>query len=124
MLDAAIAPGLAGADIGDRAMRDTKKRTSVDIEQALFNPESVFAAPEAVLTHDGLPKQQKIEILRRWEYDATENCVAVEEGMPGGESDLLHRILVALDQLAGSIDVEQIGPTKQHGIPLSAVKSK
>jgi len=44
--------------------------------------------------------------------------------MPGGESDLLHRILVALDQLAGSIDVERIGPTKQHGIPLSAVKSK
>ncbi len=105
-------------------MRDAEKPTSVDVEQALFNPGSVFAAPEAVLVHDGLSKQQKIEILRRWEYDATESCVAVEEGMPGGESDLLHRILLALDQLAGSIDVEQIGPTKQHGIPLSAVKSK
>jgi hypothetical protein len=105
-------------------MRDDEKPTSVDVQQALFNPGSVFAAPEAVLVHDGLSKQQKIEILRRWEYDATESCVAVEEGMPGGESDLLHRILVALDQLAGSIDVERIGPTKQHGIPLSAVKSK
>ena len=84
----------------------------------------MFTAPEAVVIHDGLSKQQQIEILRRWEYDATENCVAVEEGMQGGESNLLHRILLALDQLAGSIDVEQIGPTKQHGIPVSAVRSK
>ena len=105
-------------------MRNADEPTSVDVEQALFNPGSVFAAPEAVLVHDGLSKQQKLEFLRRWEYDATEGCVAVEEGMPGGESDLLHRILLALDQLAGSIDVEQVGPTKQHGIPLTAVKSK
>ena len=105
-------------------MRNADEPTSLDVEPALFNPGSVFAAPEAVLVHDGLSKQQKLEILRRWEYDATEACVAVEEGMPGGESDLLHRILLALDQLAGSIDVEQVGPTEQHGVPLSAVKSK
>ena len=95
----------------------------MDFEQALLAPESVFATPEALLLHVDLSKQQKIEILRRWEYDASENGVAVEEGMPGGESDLLRRILLALNQLAGSIDVEHVSPTKQHGIPRKAVES-
>ncbi|MFW6028082.1 MAG: hypothetical protein ACOC9Q_00965 [bacterium] len=94
------------------------------MEQALLDPASVFATPEAVLLRECLSKAQKIEILRRWEYDASETGVATEEGMPDGENDLLHRILVALDRLAGDIDVEQVGPTKQHGIPRSAVKSK
>jgi hypothetical protein len=31
-------------------------------------------------------------------------------------------ILAVLGQLAGEIDVEQVGPTKQHGIPRSAAK--
>ncbi len=105
-------------------MTDIERPTTVDVDQALLNPASVFATPEAVLLHDGLSKQQKIEILRRWEYDASENCVAVEEGMPDGESNLLRRILLALDRLTGGIDVEQVGPTKQHGITRSAVKPK
>lgn len=105
-------------------MTDAEKPTVVDMDQALLDPGSVLATPEAVVLHDGLSKDQEIEILRRWEYDASENCVALEEGMPDGESDLLRRILLALDQLAGSIDVEQVGPTKQHGIPRSAVKSR
>jgi hypothetical protein len=105
-------------------MTDSERPTKVDMDQALLDPGSVFATPEALLLHDGLSKQQKIEILHRWEYDASENCVAVEEGMPDGESDLLRRILLALDRLTGGIDVEHVGPTKQHGIPRSAVKPK
>jgi len=103
-------------------MADSDRHAATDIEQALLDPGSVFGTPEAVLTDDALSKQQKIEILRRWEYDASENGVATEEGMPEVEDDLLHRILVALGQLTSDIDVEQVGPTKQHGIPRSAVK--
>ena len=88
----------------------------IDIEEANFNPTSVFESPEAVLKHTGLSQDEKIEILRRWEYDASENCVAVEEGMSDGESDLLRRILLALNQLTGGIDVGNVAPTKQHGI--------
>lgn len=98
-------------------MTGNEKSGPIDIEKALLDPGSVFASPEALLQQDGLSKEQKIEILRRWEYDASENCVAVEEGMPGDESGLLRRILLALGQLAGDIDVEHVGPTKQHGIP-------
>jgi len=43
--------------------------------------------------------------------------------MPNGESDLLRRILLALNQFGGGTDVEHVGPTKQHGIPRSAVES-
>jgi len=103
-------------------MTDVEKSEPIDMDQALLDPGSVFASPEALLQHEALSKAEKIEILRRWEYDASENCVAVEEGMPNGESDLLQRVLLALDQLAGGIDTEQVGPTKQHGIPRSAVK--
>ena len=99
-------------------------RKPVDIEDANFNPTSVFETPEAVLEHAEITLDEKIEILRRWEYDASENCVAVEEGMPGGESDLLRRILLALDQLTGGVDVERVAPTKQHGISRSETKSK
>jgi hypothetical protein len=42
--------------------------------------------------------------------------------MPGGESDTLRRILLALDQLCDGVDVDRVGPTKQHGIPRSAVE--
>lgn len=92
----------------------------IDISKACNDPASVFDGPEAVLEHAGLTTAQKIEILRRWEYDAAETSVAVEEGMPGGESDLLGRILKALNALTGGIDTEQVGSSKQHGLKRSA----
>jgi hypothetical protein len=95
---------------------------TIDIDQALLDPGSVFATPEEVLAHHALSQQQKIEILRRWEYDASEVSVAEEEGMPGDNGDVLRRILLALNQLVGSVDVERVGPSKQHGIPRSAIK--
>lgn len=105
-------------------MTDAGKPGKVDIGKALLDPGSMFGTPEEVLAHGGLTDQQRIEILRRWEYDASENGVAVEEGMPGEESDLLRRILLALGTLSGGADVERVGPTKQHGIPRSAIKPK
>jgi hypothetical protein len=98
-------------------MTDAERLSDVDIEQALLDPGSVFATPEALFLHVGVSTQQKMEILRRWEYDASELSVAVEEGMPDGNGDLLHRILHALDQLSGGMGIEQSGPTKQHGVP-------
>jgi hypothetical protein len=95
----------------------------VDYEQALLDPSAVFDQPEDVLTCPALSRDQKIEILRRWTYDASEDCVATEEGMPDGNGDLLRRILVALDSLA-DVDMEHPGPTKQRGIPRSSVKPR
>jgi hypothetical protein len=46
----------------------------------------------------------------------------VEEGMPGNEDTLSRRIILALQQLAGPLDLERTAPTKQHGLPRSAVE--
>jgi ubiquinone biosynthesis O-methyltransferase len=83
----------------------------------MLAPASVFASPEQVLEDPQLSGEQKIEVLLRWEYDAAEEAVALEEGMPGQDSDLLRRILLALSKLGAPTDIEHAGPSKQHGIP-------
>ena len=100
-----------------------KQLSAADIERALEAPASVFASPEDVLTHAGLTKEQKIEILRRWQYEAVEIDVAVEEGMPGDDNLLLRRIMLALGALTGPLDLDHLGPNKQHGLPRSDTKT-
>ena len=47
-------------------------------EKALADPSDVFDTPEDVLKAADLNKGQKIEILRRWEYNVSEEDVALE----------------------------------------------
>ncbi len=75
--------------------------------------------PEEVLREPGLTEDEKADLLCRLAYDAAELDVALEEGMPGDESDLQQRVLLALNHLGRSIDREHTGPTKQHGVFLS-----
>lgn len=96
--------------------------TRPDLDRALLDPPSVFATPEAVVAHPALATAEKIEILKRWAYDAADIAVAVEEGMPGAEEPLLRRITLALQLLAGPLDLDQAGPSKQHGFARGAVK--
>lgn len=96
--------------------------TSDEFEKALQDPASCFQAPEDVLAAKGLTVHQQAEILRRWQYNASEEAVALEEGMPGDETGLMRRILLALGEVAGPIDVEHTPPTKQHGVTRSAIK--
>lgn len=90
---------------------------SIDLAQARLDPGSVFSSPEAVVDDTALTGAEKADILRRWEYDASELAVAEEEGMTGGEPDLLQRALQALAAVTDDIDVEHTPPTKQGGIP-------
>lgn len=119
-----VTAGKPNADDGDLAAGTSPQQVQRELEQALLDPSSVFISPSQVIERAGLSAEQRIEILRRWEYDAAESAVALEEGMPGNESDLLRQILLALAGLTGGIDVEQIAPTKQHGIPRSALLPK
>jgi hypothetical protein len=92
------------------------------LQKALLDPPSVFEVPENVVASMDLTRDQKVEILRRWEFIAAQEAVALEEGMPGRESSLLRRILMALGEIAGPIDVEHTAPTKNHALPREAVK--
>jgi len=95
-----------------------------DMDQALQDPGAVFATPEAVLAHPALTRAEKIAILERWAYDAADIAVAVEEGMPGNEEPLLRRVTLALQQLAGPLDLDKAGPSKQHGLAPGAVPKR
>ncbi len=89
----------------------------VDVKQALLNPSAVFNRPEEVVDSKELTRDQKIEILKRWEYDARELQVADEESMtaPRPEPVDLESILHALRSLGAPADVEHSAPTKQGG---------
>lgn len=87
----------------------------IDYDKALLNPAAVFETPEAVLQQAGLSKEQKIEILRRWEYDASEDSVAEEEGMQAERPLMLRRVMLALEQLTGGTGQRHAAPTKQDG---------
>ena len=90
---------------------------TVDYKTALLDPASVFTVPEEVLGDATLSRAQKIEILRRWEYDASELAVADEEGMIAEEPSLLRRVVLALNTLVGNVNLGGTPPTKQGGIP-------
>lgn len=93
-----------------------------EFENAKLEPAVVFGSPAGVLRARGLTRDQRIEILQSWEYQAADEAVALEEGMPGEDSDLLWQVLNALGQLTGRLDLERTAPTKQHGLSLDALK--
>jgi hypothetical protein len=88
----------------------------IDRDRALLDPPSVFEHPEDVVSADGLDHETKIEILRRWGYDALELEVAEEENMTGGEPSLLRRIAKALRAMGVEPDIIRRPPTKQGDI--------
>ena len=68
----------------------------IDYEAALKDPGRFFAAPAEVVAAAGLTRDQKIEVLRRWEADARLLMVASEENMTGGEPQLLQEVQEAM----------------------------
>ena len=88
----------------------------IDYQKALLDPASSFVSPEALVDRADLTREQKIELLRRWEYDASEVAVAEEEGMVGDQPLMLRRVLLALERLTGDVDVQHSPPTKQEGV--------
>lgn len=73
--------------------------TAIDMKRALLDPVSVFPSPEDLLEEPSLKKAQKIELLKRWKYDAQEISDATGEGMIGENNDMVHRVSLALESL-------------------------
>ena len=88
---------------------------SINVEKAILDPSSVFAAPAEVCDVPELTREQKIEILQRWEYDARELQVAADENMGDGAGSLLSDVLAALHQLGVGLNTDSSPPTKQGG---------
>ena len=71
-----------------------------DYEKALRDPKSVYATPEQVLADPRLDRYGKRAILKTWQQDAELLLKAEDEGMAGGEQNMLRRVRQALDRLA------------------------
>ncbi|MFA6037941.1 MAG: hypothetical protein WC748_07470 [Legionellales bacterium] len=71
-----------------------------DIKKALLDPTSVFDNPMQVLHANDLSREQKIEVLQRWRYDAELMETAESENMTKSHSkDMLTTVLEALKSL-------------------------
>ncbi len=84
-----------------------------DSKKAMFNPTQVFTDPSEVVADLELTRDQKIEILRSWEFDAHELEVAEEEaGMTVLHPEMFDRIVKALHTLGAERDTDHTPPTK------------
>lgn len=76
----------------------------IDVEKAKLDPTAVFAHPRDVLANKSLTREQKIDILRRWAYDAREIEIADEENMGGRPiDDALDEVLKCLKELGAGL---------------------
>ena len=80
-------------------MAKDKKTEKIDMAQARLDPGSVFPSPEDLLENSSLSREQKIDLLKRWKYDAQQVSNAMAEGMIGDNGDLLYRVCRALARL-------------------------
>jgi hypothetical protein len=71
----------------------------MNLQHALDDPSSVFGAPADVVRSEDMSREQKIQILRRWEYEARSLEVAQDENMMGGGGSMLAEVLDALHAL-------------------------
>ncbi len=85
----------------------------IDVKTAMLAPTMVFEDPMDVVANDELTRDQKIEILRRWEYDARQLEVAEEEaGMAVRRPEMFDLVLQAMHTLGVERDIEHTPPTK------------
>lgn len=93
----------------------------IDIDKALLDPAAVFKSPEDLIDSEELAQEKKIELLKRWEFDARELQVPEEENMIGNNADILDRIMRALLRLDKNSELdrrEHSVSSKQCGDPL------
>ncbi len=90
-----------------------KPAIMIDVKKAMLDPTMVFKDPNEVVANDELTRDQKIEILHRWEYDAHQLEVAEEEaGMGVRRPEILDQVIQALHTLGVERDTEHTPPTK------------
>lgn len=92
-----------------------------ELTDALTDPAGVFGAPLQVVASPLFRRSEKIEILRRWDYEAREDAAATGEGMPGDDPDTLSEVHGALDLLGVRIDSGGDAPTVTGGLAAGSV---
>lgn len=89
--------------------------TNTDVEGKKVNPLASYNSPDEVVKDPKLSREEKIEILREWHYDAMRMQESAGENMTGGEPDRLAAVSNALLKLG-------VSPAKEND-PKAATKS-
>lgn len=76
-----------------------------------------FATPEALLAAEDLSREQKLALLRQWEYDLHLLQVATEENMtgnaaPGTNAEKIRQVQMAAEKLGARLDPKKGGAAK------------
>lgn len=92
--------------------------TDKTFEDKKTNPAAAYAHPNEVLEDASLSREQKIEVLREWHYDATRLQESAAENMTGGEPDRLQSVSNALLKLGVSptAEADPRAPKPQSGV--------
>ena len=69
-------------------------------KEVIENPTKAFAHPSEVVSSVELPLADRVRVLKQWKLDAQLLQVASEEGMSGGEVNMLAEVKKAQAALA------------------------
>ena len=72
------------------------KLNGIELKRARLVPSSVFTSPDAVVRSPDLSRAQKIQILRRWEFDCSRNPGSERVAAHADFSGMLTRVRGAL----------------------------
>lgn len=80
-----------------------------------------FATPEALIAEQNLTREQKLALLRQWEYDLHLLQVATEENMtgdaaPGANAEIIRQVHAAAGKLGAALDTEGGGAAKTGAV--------
>jgi hypothetical protein len=76
------------------------KLNGIELKRARLVPSAMFTSPDAVVRSADLSRAQKIQILRRWEFDARRSLNGDPAASPGDVTGLLHQVQGALAALS------------------------
>jgi hypothetical protein len=90
-----------------------RKLNGLELKRARLVPSSMFASPEAVVRSANLSRAQKIQILRRWEFDARRTVGAQPIVSGGDDARMLTEVRGALAALGALSPVRRsLDPTR------------
>lgn len=85
------------------------KLNGIELKRARLVPSSVFASPDAVVRSGKLSRAQKIQILRRWEFDCSRRTVSGHGGTLDDFGGMLSQVRGALALLGALTPLPPVG---------------
>jgi hypothetical protein len=90
------------------------KLNGIELKRARLVPSSMFASPDAVVRSTDLSRTQKLQILRRWEFDAQRTPSTDPILALGDTASMLKRVRGALAELGALPPVRRSVDTLRH----------